>query len=142
MDNDTKNMLTAAAVEARKNAYCPYSHYMVGAAVLGANGKVYRGANIENASYGATVCAERTALLTMAADGCRKFEAIAVATGDNFDSAPCCICRQVMLEFCASLDVPVWMICPDGQTFDHTLRELAPLPFMGFEANEDYTNAR
>ena len=142
MDNDTRAMLTAKARQARKNAYCPYSKYMVGAAVLGEDGNVYCGVNVENASYGATVCAERTALLTMVAAGCRKFKAIAVATGDNFDSAPCCICRQVMLEFCASLDVPVWMICPDDTIFDHTLREIAPLPFMAFDANEDYTNAK
>ena len=74
----TKELLIEKAREAREKAYCPYSKYMVGAAVLGENGKVYTGCNIENVSYGATVCAERTAIFTMVADGCRRFTALAV----------------------------------------------------------------
>ncbi len=138
MNTQMKDALLQAALEARQNAYCPYSKYMVGAAVLGADGNIYKGCNIENVSYGATVCAERTALLGMVAAGCRKFTAIAVATGDDFDCAPCLICRQVMTEFCADLDVPVIMTSPDGPVFEHTLREIAPLPFMAFDANKDY----
>lgn len=139
MDSETREKLVAAARAARLNAHCPYSHYMVGAAALGEDGEIYGGCNIENVSYGATVCGERVALFNMVAAGCKKFTALAVATGDDFDCAPCCICRQVMLEFCASLDVPVIMTCPNGDEYDHTLRELAPLPFMAFDANEDYS---
>ena len=138
MVQESRDALLQAALEARQNAYCPYSHYMVGAAVLGEDGKIYRGCNIENVSYGATVCAERTALLTMVAAGCRKFTAIAVSTGDDFDTAPCMLCRQVMTEFCANLDVPVLMTSPGGPVYTHTLREIAPLPFMNFDPNKDY----
>lgn len=138
LNQEQKQMLVDAALEARQNAYCPYSKYMVGAAVLGEDGKVYRGCNIENASYGATVCAERVALLSMVAAGCRKYVGIAVATGDSFDTAPCLICRQVMTEFCCNLDLPVLMTSPNGPVYEHTLREIAPLPFMAFDANEDY----
>lgn len=138
MSTQTMKMLVEAAQEARQKAYCPYSKYMVGAAVLGADGTVYRGCNIENASYGATVCAERTALLSMVASGCRKFTAIAVATGDDFDCAPCMLCRQVMTEFCDSLELPLYMVGPGGKVFEHTLREIAPLPFMSFDSNKDY----
>lgn len=138
MTAEQNQMLLDAAREARKNAYCPYSHYMVGAAVLGADGNIYRGCNIENASYGATVCAERVAVLGMVAAGCRKFLGIAVAVGDDFDCGPCLICRQVLTEFCDGLDVPVLVTGPAGKVFEHTLRELAPLPFMSFDPNRDY----
>lgn len=138
MSTDKKQQLIDAAQKARLGAYCPYSKYMVGAAVLGTDGKIYTGCNIENASFGATVCAERTALFGMVAAGCKKFTAIAVATGDDFDCAPCCICRQVMTEFCDSLDLPLYMVGPAGNIFEHTLREIAPLPFMAFDTNEDY----
>ncbi len=138
MDASMKQTLLETALAVRQNAYCPYSHYMVGAAVLGADGKIYRGCNVENASYGATVCAERTAILSMVAAGCRKFTAIAVATGDKTDGAPCMLCRQVMIEFCDSLDVPVIMTSPDGPVFEHPLREIAPFPFLSFDPNDDY----
>lgn len=138
MQTEMKERLLKEAKEARQNAYCPYSHYMVGAAILGADGKIYRGCNIENASYGATVCAERIAAFTMVAAGCRKFEALAVAVGDDFDCGPCLICRQVLTEFCATLDVPIYIVGPAGKVFEHTLRELAPLPFMAFDPNKDY----
>ncbi|MEG0750508.1 MAG: cytidine deaminase [Oscillospiraceae bacterium] len=139
MDEGYRTKLIDAARESRELAHCPYSHYKVGAAVLGEDGIIYRGCNIENVSYGATVCAERTAMFGMVAAGCKKFSAIAVATGDNFNSAPCCLCRQVMLEFCDTLDLPVIMTCPDGSVYEHTLRELAPMPFMAFEPNSDYS---
>ena len=73
----TKEKLIALAWEARGKAYCPYSQFMVGAAVLGEDGRVYTGCNIENASYGMTVCAERTAIFKMVSEGCRKFTALA-----------------------------------------------------------------
>lgn len=96
--------LIQAALDARKNAYVPYSHYQVGAALLTAEGEIYTGCNIENASYGATNCAERTAVFKAVSEGRRKFSAIVIAGGmenrDPVDYAyPCGICRQVLREF-------------------------------------------
>ena len=96
--------LIQAALEARENAYAPYSGFRVGAALLCENGKVYKGCNVENAAFSPTVCAERTALFSAVADGERKFIAIAIVggKGDEIDpsTAPCGVCRQVLCEFC------------------------------------------
>ena len=101
--------LIQAAIEARKQAYAPYSEYLVGAALLAEDGEIYRGCNIENASYGATNCAERTAFFKAVSQGKRNFRAIAIVGGSREaeqgapfpDMAyPCGICRQVMREFC------------------------------------------
>ncbi|MEA5050502.1 MAG: cytidine deaminase [Oscillospiraceae bacterium] len=130
MDNSKRDQLVAAAWKARENSYSPYSKFKVGAAVLGEDGRIYTGANIENMSYGATICGERCALFTMVAAGCRKYLGIAIATELNEDGAPCLACRQVMTEFCSSLDIPVFMATPNKGVFEHTLREIAPLPCM------------
>ena len=94
--------LIRAAFKARSFAYTPYSHFKVGAALLAKNGMVYTGCNIENAAYGDTICAERTAFFKAVSDGRRDFRAIAVAGGkDGVDACtPCGVCRQVMAEFC------------------------------------------
>ena len=134
----TKEELIALAWEAREKAYCPYSQFMVGAAVLGTDGKVYTGCNIENASYGMTVCAERTAIFKMVSEGCRKFAALAVVGGGDGDSAPCLACRQVMTEFCENWQTPVYVSGPSGTIYSHTMEEICPLPFVMFEKNEDY----
>jgi len=133
-----KEELLNKAFKARENAYSPYSKFMVGAAVLGVNGKVYTGCNIENASYGMTVCAERCAIFAMVADGCRKFKALAVAVGVNGDGGPCLACRQVMTEFMENDQAIVCACGPDGVIYEHTMKELCPLPFIVFEENEDY----
>ena len=91
--------LLDAAQEARTHAYAPYSHYQVGAALLTADGQVYGGCNIENAAYGPTNCAERTAFFQAVYDGHRAFTAIAVVAGEE-PGFPCGVCRQVMAEFC------------------------------------------
>lgn len=91
--------LVAAAREAMKNAYSPYSHVRIGAAVLTGNGRIYSGCNIENASYGLSNCAERTAIFKAISEGARKLQAIAiVGENDNF-TTPCGACRQVILQF-------------------------------------------
>lgn len=91
--------LIGKAVKAKENAYVPYSHFRVGAALLTESGRVYTGCNIENVSYGATNCAERTAVFKAVSEGEREFKAI-VINGDNGDYLPPCgICRQVLLEF-------------------------------------------
>jgi cytidine deaminase len=98
------NQLITAATDAAVFAHCPYSHFRVGAAVV-ANGRVFRGCNVENASLGLTICAERAAIFAAVAAGCKHLEAVAVscpdapATGDISRSMPCGACRQVMAEF-------------------------------------------
>ena len=102
LDEATRNDLISKAYEARKNSYAPYSDYQVGAALLCDDGSVYTGCNVENASYGATNCAERTAVFKAVSEGKRRFKAIAIAggSGDNMGMAyPCGVCRQVLREF-------------------------------------------
>lgn len=127
--------LVLAALESRKKAYAPYSHYQVGAALLTAQGRIYRGCNIENASYGATNCAERTAFFKALSEGERQFLAIAIAGGlegkEISDYAyPCGICRQVMQEFCG----PDFQVIVGKSKEDYrlmTLKELLPFGFGG-----------
>lgn len=134
-----KELLIEKAFEARKNAYCPYSQFMVGAAVLGVDGNIYMGCNIENASYGMTVCAERVAIFQMVAAGCRQFEALAVVGSNSGDGAPCLACRQVMTEFAQSAWTPVYVSGPDHVIYEHTMQEICPYPFTVFEKSEDYS---
>lgn len=117
--------LIAQAVTARQMAYVPYSHFAVGAALLTRSGKVYTGCNIENASYGLTVCAERVAIWRAVADGETEFTAIAVVT--DIAASPCGACRQVMAEF--SVDMPVYLADLQGQYITMTVDSLLPLAF-------------
>ena len=123
--------LYEAASRMRKTAYCPYSRFSVGAAVLAGSGKVYTGCNIENASYPAGICAERTAISKAVSEGETVIEMIAIAggragSGDAF-TAPCGICRQVMREF-GGPDLKVVMQ-RDGEIVIRTLAELLPESF-------------
>ena len=113
------------ARKARKKAYAPYSHYKVGAALLGKSGKVYTGCNVENASYGHTVCAERTAVLKAVSEGEREFEAVAVVTKNG--GSPCGACRQVLSEFAPELIV--YIADKDGEFRTTTLKKLLPDSF-------------
>ena len=92
------------AEAARENAYAPFSEFRVGAALLASDGRVFTGVNVENSSYGATICAERTAFVKAISEGARDFEAIAVAAGEE-PAVPCGICRQFMSEFAPHLTV-------------------------------------
>ena len=92
------------AEDARKNAYAPFSGFRVGAALLAEDGKVFTGVNVENSSYGATICAERTAFVKAISEGERKFEAIAISAGE-VPSLPCGICRQFMYEFAPEIRI-------------------------------------
>lgn len=121
-----RKALTNTAQAMRKAAYAPYSGYTVGAALAGANGKVYAGCNVENASYGMTICAERNAYFQAVADGCRTFDALVVATEDG--GAPCGACLQVAREFGARLAVT--LVDANGKLRETTLAELLPRPFV------------
>lgn len=127
--------LIQAALQARQTAYTPYSHYTVGAALLTAEGDLYQGGNIENASYGATNCAERTAIFKAVSEGRKSFRAIAIAGGmegrEPVDYAyPCGICRQVMKEF-AGEDFLIIVAKSIVDYRVHTLKELLPRGFGG-----------
>ena len=128
----TKQELCALAIKSMENAYSPYSNYRVGAALLCGNGKVYTGCNIENASYGATVCAERTAIFKAVSDGERDFSMLAVAGGTDKELSdkflPCGICRQVMAEFCKP-DFTVLVVTGENSYKEFTLSELLPNAF-------------
>lgn len=136
-----EKFLVAQAIEARKNAYTPYSHFQVGAALLAADGTVFRGCNIENASYTPTNCAERTAFFKAVSEGVREFTAIAIVGGPADAKslelcAPCGVCRQVMREF---TDYEKFIVLlgkaedvNDSETITwerYTLKELLPFGF-------------
>ena len=128
----SENELVKAALEAMKSSYSPYSGYTVGAALLTDGGKIYLGANIENASYSPTVCAERVAFFKAVNEGERDFRAIAVCGGAAGDAkgyfTPCGVCRQVMAEFC-SPDFEIILCKSDGEYKKYTLAELLPAAF-------------
>ena len=127
----TREQLVSMACEAMQRAYAPYSGFQVGAALLTKSGTVYCGCNIENAAYGPTNCAERTAFFQAVYEGEREFAAIAVVGGMHGDvqdyTAPCGVCRQVMREFCDDgFEVYLW----NGKTCrTYTLAQLLPLSF-------------
>jgi cytidine deaminase len=126
--------LFALAAEARERAYAPYSGYSVGCAVEGADGRTWSGCNVENVSYGATLCAERVAVFKMVSDGCRTIRRVAVLTKDG--GTPCGLCLQVLLEFGAgSSDVEVWTGDLGGGRKRYRLNELLPHGFRSDEVN-------
>lgn len=132
-----KNELTELAIKAMNNAYSPYSGVKVGAALLCADGSVYTGCNIENASYSATNCAERTAIFKAVSEGKRDFSAIAICGGRSIHGEeclptaeqfpPCGVCRQVMREFCRD-DFEIILVTSD-KVYSYTLSELLPVSF-------------
>lgn len=119
--------LICAARDAAEHAYCPYSTFKVGAAILTAEGKTFTGCNVENASYGLSLCAERNAISAAVADGSRSFLALAVAAPRGAAS-PCGACRQFLLEF--GSDIDVIFPCPDGSYTVRKSGELLPDPFI------------
>jgi cytidine deaminase len=133
MDRETIERLVAHALEMMPRAYAPYSRFQVGAAVLAASGKVYGGANVENASYPAGICAERSAIAQAAASGERKLTAIAICGGKEGRIAgycpPCGICRQTMREFCDPEAFRVVVARSAGDYKVYTLAQLLPDSF-------------
>ncbi len=128
------NDLVAAACAARLHSYSPYSRFRVGAALLGRSGRIYPGTNVENASFGLSICAERAAVFRAVAEGEREFEAIAVCADGKVPTPPCGACRQVLLEF--GPDMILLMAGedgPEGQVKRYTVAELVPEAFRSFE---------
>ncbi len=121
-----EDILIIKAKEGRKHAYAPYSHYTVGAAAEDEQGNIYTGCNIENGSYGATMCAERTAIFKAVSEGAGKIKRIAI-TAEGSMPYPCGMCRQVMSEFFSD-DTIIILEC-DGKTEQYTFAELMPHRF-------------
>jgi cytidine deaminase len=122
------DQLIKEALKAKEMAYAPYSNFRVGAALLSHDGNVYRGTNIENASYGLTNCAERTALFSALTAGAGNFKAIAIVTDKQELIPPCGACRQVLAEHCPG-DLDVILANESGESKIHKLNELLPLAF-------------
>ena len=125
--------LIDTAIEQLKFSYTPYSNFKVGAALLAKNGEIYTGCNIENASYTPTNCAERTAFFKAVSEGVRDFQAICIVGGKDGNltgyTAPCGVCRQVMMEFCDPKTFQI-ILAIDKERYEiYTLKELMPLGF-------------
>ena len=139
LTKEIEKQLILKCFEMKDKAYCPYSKYHVGAAILSESGKIYGGFNIENSSYPACNCGERTAIFNGVSEGERKFLAIAVCCGlegknqvvEKIEDMafPCGICRQVLREFCDPKTFKVYMCVSENQFYVKTLEELLPLSF-------------
>jgi len=121
--------LVAASKSAMESAYAPYSGFNVGAAVLGASGRIYTGCNVENASYGLSVCAERTAVFKAVCEGERAIRAVAISNCSGKASPPCGACRQVIAEFAAPAETVFIHLASEDGVETHTLDELLPHAF-------------
>lgn len=119
--------LLEAAIAARENAHAPFSKFQVGAAVEDSSGRIYTGCNIENATYGLTMCAERVAVFKAISEGARQFRRVAVAADTDALTPPCGACRQILWEFCG--DAEITLVNLHGRTEAFRLRDLFPRPF-------------
>jgi len=119
--------LEAAALAVRANAFAPVSHFQVGAALEDADGRIHTGCNVENATYGLTVCAERVAVFKAISEGVRRFRRIAIAADTDDLTPPCGACRQILWEFCG--DIEITLVNPRGKAEKVQLKELFPRAF-------------
>ena len=125
----TDQQLVAQAIEVAGRAYAPYSRFRVGAALVGKDGRIFTGCNVENISFGLTICAERNAVFAAVAAGCREFEKIVIAADTPEPASPCGACRQVLAEF--SPDMKVVLGTFGGKMVSYQLSELLPRPCAG-----------
>ena len=121
------NKLVEAALAAREHAHAPFSKFRVGAALEGENGHVFTGCNVENATYGLTICAERVAVFKAISEGASRFARVAVAADTDVLTPPCGACRQILWEFCG--DIEVVLVNLHGKSETIKLKELFPRPF-------------
>jgi cytidine deaminase len=121
------NKLLEAALAARENAHAPFSKFKVGAAIEDESGRVFTGCNVENSTYGLTICAERVAVFKAISEGARKFKRIAVAADTDVLTPPCGACRQILWEFCG--DAELTLVNLQGKTETFRLKDLFPRPF-------------
>jgi cytidine deaminase len=119
--------LIAAALAARENAVAPFSNFKVGAAVQDVSGRIHTGCNVENATYGLTICAERVAIFKALSEGARQFRRVAIAADTDTLTPPCGACRQILWEFCG--DVEIVLANPRGKSETYRLKDLFPKPF-------------
>lgn len=119
--------LVKRAQSAKKHSYSPYSRFRVGAALLTRSGKIITGCNVENSSYGLTICAERTAIFKAISEGHKSFKAIAIATDEHSFTEPCGACRQVLMDLAGDIDFI--MSKPNGETQVLKMSQLLPFPF-------------
>jgi cytidine deaminase len=124
--SDYDHLITIAK-QTRENAHAPYSNFRVGAALRATSGRIFGGCNVENATYGLTVCAERIAIFKALSEGERGFDAIVVVTDTEALTPPCGACRQLICEFCG--DIPVILANLKGRTETTQMRDLFPKPF-------------
>ena len=128
LDDSHIAALIACAIRARESAYAPYSKYRVGAAVVGEDDRVFFGCNVENASYGLSLCAERNALASAVANCCKRIKAVVVVTADSPPSAPCGACRQWISEL-GGMKCEIICANPEGEVRRFTLAQLLPESF-------------
>jgi cytidine deaminase len=119
--------LIAAALGVRENAFAPFSRFQVGAAVEDSGGRIHTGCNVENATYGLTVCAERVAVFKAVSEGVRSFQRMCVAADTKVLTPPCGACRQILWEFCG--DIEIILVNLAGDTESYRLKDLFPKPF-------------
>jgi len=119
--------LLAAALAARAHAHAPFSKFRVGAALEDRDGHIHTGCNVENATYGLTVCAERVAVFKAISEGAREFRRVAVAADTDTLTPPCGACRQILWEFCGNVEIV--LVNPRGKTESYQLKDLFPKPF-------------
>lgn len=125
--DDKLTELINAAMSVREHSHAPFSNFRVGAAVRAENGEIFVGCNVESASFGLTVCAERVAIWKAVSEGNKKFAEIAVVTDTEMLTPPCGTCRQIIWEFCG--DVPITMANPAGKSETYSMSDLLPHAF-------------
>lgn len=123
----TPDFLLTAALAAREHAFAPFSKFKVGAAVEDESGHIHSGCNVESATYGLTVCAERIAIFKAISEGARQFRRVAVAADTDLLTPPCGACRQILWEFCG--DIEIALVNPRGKIETYRLKDLFPKPF-------------